>query len=124
MAIPSTTNINARSYVLKCAEFNGVKNEHSDSGYAITGRKIGHLYAVYSYGYWPLFVCDTRTDTWFINADKCSSTTSKHRSQCYPLGKDCAPLPRAQLDEMLSMAVYGWRPQAAAALKQYLLRSY
>jgi hypothetical protein len=27
MAIPSTTNINTRSYVLKCAEFNGVKNE-------------------------------------------------------------------------------------------------
>jgi hypothetical protein len=99
MTIPSTTNINTRSYVLKCAEFNGV----------ITGRKIGHLYAVYSYGYWPLFVCDTRTDTWFINADKCSSTTSKHRSQCYPLGKDCAPLPRAQLNEMLSMAVYGIR---------------
>ena len=104
MAIPSTTNINARSYVLKCAEFNGAKNGNSEDGYAVSGRRIGHLYAVYSYGYWPLFVCDPRTDTWFINADTFSRTTTKQRGQCYPHGKDCAPLPRAQLNEMLSMA--------------------
>lgn len=104
MKIPSTTNTNARPYVLKCQEFNGAKNDVSHSGYAIRGKRIGHLYAVYSYGYWPMFVCDTRTDTWFVNADKYGATTSKHQSQCYPHGKDCAPLPRAELNAMLSMA--------------------
>jgi hypothetical protein len=104
MKIPSTTNADARSYVLKCEEFNGAKNEHSRNGYAVSGRRIGHLYAVFSYGYWPMFVCDPRTDTWFVNAHRYSSTTSKQQHQCYPTGKDCAPVPTAELEEMLSMA--------------------
>jgi hypothetical protein len=95
MKIPSTANADARSYVLKCAEFNGSP---------VSGRKIGHLYVVYSYGYWPMFVCDPRTDTWFRNAHRYSNTTSKQSSQCYPTGKDCAPVPTAELEEMLSMA--------------------
>jgi hypothetical protein len=74
MPIPTTTNTNARKYVLKCHDFNGAKNSNSENGYAISGRRVGHLYVVYSYGYWPMFVCDTRTDTWFKNADKYSPT--------------------------------------------------
>lgn len=104
MKIPSTANADARSYVLKCAEFNGAKNEHSRNGYAVSGRKIGHLYVVYSYGYWPMFVCDPRTDTWFVNAHKYSSTTSKQSSQCYPRGKDCAPMGTDELNAMLELA--------------------
>jgi hypothetical protein len=104
MKIPSTANADARSYVLKCKEFNGAKNGHSRNGYAVSGRKVGHLYVVYSYGYWPMFVCDPRTDTWFVNAHRYSNTTSKQSSQCYPTGKDCAPVPTAELEEMLSMA--------------------
>lgn len=104
MTIPTTSNTNARPYVLKCEQFNGANNEHSRNGYAISGRKVGHLYVVLSYGYWPMFVCDPRTDTWFVNAHRFSSTTSKQSSQCYPHGKDCAPLPTDELDAMLEMA--------------------
>jgi hypothetical protein len=104
MKIPTVSNTNARQYVLKCQEFNGAKNDKSANKFAVSGRKVGHLYAVYSYGYWPMFVCDTRTDTWFTNCDKYSQTTSKQRSQCYPHGKDCAPLPVTELDAMLAMA--------------------
>ena len=104
MKISLVANTYARPYVLRCAEFNGAKNRLSDNGYAISGRRHAHLYAVYSYGYWPMFVCDTRTDTWFVNADKHGATTSKHQSQCYPRGKECAPLPKAELNAMLCMA--------------------
>jgi hypothetical protein len=104
MKIPTVTNGDARSYILNCQEFNGAKNEHSTNGYAISGRKAGHLYVVHSYGYWPLFVCDPRTDTWFVNAHGYSRTTSKHRGQCYPHGKDCAPLPTDEMNDMLEMA--------------------
>ena len=107
MSTPTTTNTNAREYVLKCHDFNGAKNEKSDNGYAISGRRVGHLYVVYSYGYWPMFVCDTRTDTWFKNADKYSPTTSKQSGQCWPHGKDCAPLPNEDLNEMLRIARIG-----------------
>ena len=41
------------------------------------------LYVVYSYGeHWPLFVWDGFD--WHENEDKCSPTTSKHRSQTNP----------------------------------------
>jgi len=104
MSIPTTTNTNVRPYVLKCEDFNGAKNKQSHNGYAISGRRIGHLYAVFSYGYWPMFMCDTRTDTWFQNCERFSNTTSKHAGYCHPYGKDCAPLPTAELDEMLRVA--------------------
>jgi hypothetical protein len=113
MKIPSAANNACRSYILKCQEFNGAKNEHSRNGYSVSGRRVGHLYAVYSYGYWPMYVCDPRTDTWFVNAHRYTSAasngnaTSKQQSQCYPHGKDCAPMSTAELDAMLSMAAGG-----------------
>ena len=104
MKFPDVANSDARPLVLKCKEFNGANNDKSTNGYAVSGRKVGYLYAVYSYGYWPMFVCDMRTDTWFANADKYSSTTSTHSGQCHPHGKDCAPLPTEVLTVMLEMA--------------------
>jgi hypothetical protein len=100
----TVTNNRARPHVLKCEEFNGAKNELSENGYAVSGRKVGHLYVVLSYGYWPMFVCDTRTDTWFINADRFGRTTTKQSGQCRPYGKECAPLPNEELDELLRVA--------------------
>lgn len=45
------------------------------------------LYVVYSYGtHWPLFAYDTTLNLWYENEDRCSRTTSKHRSQTHPLG--------------------------------------
>ena len=41
------------------------------------------LYVVYSYGdHWPLFVWDGFD--WYENEDKCSSTTSRHRTYAFP----------------------------------------
>lgn len=104
MKFPSVANANARPYVLRCEPFNGTVNKNSYNGFAVSGRKIGHLYVVYSYGYWPMFVCDTRSDTWFVNAHGYSQTTSKQQSQCYPHGKDCRPMPTEELDAMLALA--------------------
>jgi hypothetical protein len=104
MKIPSTANNNADQYILNCQEFNGAKNEHSRNGYSVSGRRVGHLYVVYSYGYWPMYVCDPRTDTWFVNAHRYSRTTSKQSSQCYPTGKDCAPMSTDELNAMLELA--------------------
>ncbi len=104
MKIPNAANNNCKDFVLNCEEFNGAKNEHSRNGYSVSGRRVGHLYVVYSYGYWPMYVCDPRTDTWFVNAHRYSATTSKQSSQCYPTGKDCAPVPTAELERMLELA--------------------
>lgn len=104
MKYPTTTNTDARSYVQSCTEFNGAKNDYSRNGYAISGRRVAHLYVVYSYGYWPMFLCDTRTDTWFINAHRYSATTSKHQSKCHPRGKDLMPLPIEELDRLIEQA--------------------
>jgi hypothetical protein len=44
------------------------------------------LYVIYSYGqHWPLFVWDETLSVWYENEDKCSRTTSRHRSQTNPL---------------------------------------
>lgn len=93
-----------KPYVLRCEEFNGAPNDNSRNGYALSGRRVGHLYVVLSYGYWPMFLCDTRTDTWFVNAHRYSNTTSKHAGQAYPHGKDLMPLPTEEMDFMLEQA--------------------
>jgi len=104
MKIPTTANSNAREYVLSCQPFNGAKNSNSVNGHSISGVRIGHLYVVWSYGHWPMFVCDTRTDTWFVNADKYSRTTTKQQGQCRPHGKNLASLPANELTRMVSIA--------------------
>lgn len=97
-------NTSARQYVLKCEEFKGSRNTYATGGHSVIGRRVKHFYVVYSYGYWPMFVCDTRTDTWFANSDKYSRTTSKHQGQCWPHGKNCAPLPTNELERLLNAA--------------------
>lgn len=106
MKIPSVNNTDMRQYVLNCQPFNGSPNKHSRNGFSLSGRLINHLYVVYSYGYWPLYVCDTRHPggLWFVNAHKYSSTTSKHGAQAYPTGKDCMPLPTDELTALIDEA--------------------
>lgn len=42
-------------------------------------------YVVYSYGrHWPLFIYVPHVSTWFENKDRCSTTTSKHRTFTHP----------------------------------------
>lgn len=93
-----------RPLVQACTEFDAGKNAESTTGYAISGRRVNHLYVVYSYGYWPMYVCDTRNKLWFANAGRFSRTTSKHQSHARPYNVELAHLPTAELDAMIDRA--------------------
>ena len=67
----------ARPYVQARNPF----QNHSSQLYAV--QHTPTLYVVYSYGsHWPLFVHDGFD--WHENEDRCSPTTSKHRTQTHP----------------------------------------
>ena len=81
MSKVKTSNCNARDYVKRLVEFKAnnlwsewVEFDHPEA-----------RYVVYSYDrHWPLFIYETRTNTWYENASKYSVTTSKHKSQGHP----------------------------------------
>ncbi len=52
----------------------------------LSGDWQGNKYVVNSYGWYPLFVFDEETGTWYENKDKYSVSTSKQKSQCSPTG--------------------------------------
>ena len=52
----------------------------------------GQLYVVYSYGpHYPLLVHDREERRWYVNTDRFSVTTSKHKTQCIPHGCTLEP---------------------------------
>ena len=69
-------------------------------------------YAVYSYGpHWPLFIYSHQTKTWYENADRYGTTTSKHHGQAHPL-TDTIKLPKEEmklLDQHGPVALTKWR---------------
>lgn len=69
----------------KARQFAQQRIPFTNSNGQLFGRwETPSLYVVYSYGqHWPLFVWDGTE--WYENEDKCSRTTSKHRSQTAPL---------------------------------------
>lgn len=76
--IAKVSGCKARPYVQAKQPF----TNHNKQLYAV--QHTPTLYVVYSYGdHWPLFVHDGFD--WYENEDKCSRTTSKHRSQTHPL---------------------------------------
>ena len=45
----------------------------------------GDFYVIYSYGWhFPMYAFNYKTNTWFVNKDKYSVTTSKHQTQAKP----------------------------------------
>lgn len=67
-------------------------------------RREGELYVVYSFGqHWPMFIHDGRTGQWFENEDRYSRTTSKHRTQCYPLGAMAPQTQKRSCSEMIAI---------------------
>jgi hypothetical protein len=80
-------NRDARQYVQRQLPFSGnnlyghlwsVGGEPTDGQYG---------YAVFSYGpHWPLWV--HTAGRWYGNEDKYGTTTSKHKTQTWPLGND------------------------------------
>ena len=50
----------------------------------LSARNEGHVYVVYSYGWYPLLVYHYASDRWFENSEKYSSSTSRQLSQCHP----------------------------------------
>ena len=106
MPTPKLNTTDVRPYVRAYKEFDAGKNPHSQTGYAISGRHYAHLYVVFSYGYWPMYVCDMRTGLWFANEGKASVTTTRHQSHARPVsvGSDMAWLPTHELDKMIDEA--------------------
>lgn len=73
-------NAACRSLVKACVPFKCHGSMYAEYVNASDGSRV---YVVYSYGpHWPLFVC--HDGTWYENIDRCSVTTSKHRSQSHP----------------------------------------
>lgn len=61
-----------------------VQNRIPFKGNNMYAEQRGDKYVVFSYGeHFPMFIYDN--GTWFENLDNYSVTTSKHRSQAYPL---------------------------------------
>jgi hypothetical protein len=88
-----TTNAGSRVFVQARRDFQGAN---------LFGQNRGNIYVVFSYGeHWPLFIYDKRNNTWFENADRYSSTTSKHRSQSHPL-TDTVKLSKAAMMQKLA----------------------
>ena len=96
-----TSNCNARGYVQRLVEFKAnnlwsewVEFDHPEA-----------RYVVYSYDrHWPLFIYESRTNTWFENTSKYSMTTSKHKSQANPWKDNAIGL---HVDDMIKVASDG-----------------
>jgi len=43
------------------------------------------LYIVYSYAWYPLFVCNMESGEWLENSERYSPSTSRQQSQAHPL---------------------------------------
>lgn len=102
---PRLPRINGRTCRAWVQERTGFQNSNGQL-YGQWEDKGGDArYVVYSYGeHWPLFAYVPRVSTWFENADKYSSTTSKHRSQAHPL---CDTV-KLDLIPMLTLAREGY----------------
>ena len=86
----------------KCRAFVKTRSTFTNSNKQLFGRyETPLLYVVYSYGeHWPLFVWDGFD--WYENEEKCSLTTSKHRSQTHPL-TPTIKLSRARILDLIQL---------------------
>lgn len=76
----------ARSYVQPKVPFKNSNGQLYAEWLGLDGRENSEArYCVYSYGpHWPLFIYVPHVNTWFENKDRCSTTTSKHRTFTHP----------------------------------------
>lgn len=97
-----TSNCNARRYVQSLVEF---KANNLWSEWVECMNTKDARYVVYSYDrHWPLFIYESRTNTWFENTSKYGVTTSKHKSQANPLKDNAIGL---HVDDMIKVASDG-----------------
>jgi len=69
----------------------------------LSGIAINKKYIIYSYGWYPLYICD-RHGIWYENTTKYSITTSKHKSQSHPWGSGkIIPKTHKQLKKIFSL---------------------
>ena len=113
------TRINGRKaseYVTQRQPFknsNGQLYGHWEGAGVPHSEGNGMRYVVCSYGeYWPLHIWDDLTRRWYSNADKYSTTTSRHHTQSHP-HCDTTLLP---LIAMRLLAREGYRALVAARL--------
>jgi hypothetical protein len=106
MSKVKTSNATARRYVQSLVEFRA-NNLWSEWVECMNTRDA--RYVVYSYDrHWPLFIYDVLTDTWFENASKYGTTTSKHKSQANPLVHNTEQkIVHLHVDDMIKVASDG-----------------
>lgn len=77
---------NSRGYVQRKEPFQNSNSQLYAEWLGLDGRENSEArYCVYSYGpHWPLFIYVPKVGTWFENKEKCSTTTSKHRTFTHP----------------------------------------
>lgn len=70
---------------------------------SVYARRLSLGYVVYSYGeHFPLFIFSSESGIWYVNADRYSATTSRHRSffMRHLDGLSIAKLPTASMHRM------------------------
>ena len=65
------------------------------------------VYVAYSYGYhFPMYVYDQKTQQWFGNSEKYSSTTTRHQGGARPRNVDITYTDTAMLKAIISAGGY------------------
>ena len=77
----SKNRVNNRDMHIQVTNCNTFEN-NNDTAW---GVHEGNLYIVYSYGsHFPMYIYDYKTEQWYGNGDKYSSTTSRHQNYARP----------------------------------------
>jgi hypothetical protein len=85
VAILSITNMTTRIRNSDMHKYTSGCQTFQNNNETAWGEHKGDLYIVYSYGYhFPMYIYDYKTQEWYGNEDKYSSTTSRHQSQARP----------------------------------------
>jgi len=98
--MPKVSNSKARQKVMNRQEFTGSNTFGRWTGSTI--NSYYYKYVVYSYGeHFPLFVWCPITTNWYVNSDKYSTSTSRHKSQLSPLCH-CIEMTTSELKSLIN----------------------
>ena len=79
------TQLDARRYILSKKSFEG-SNIHAEWKESFWTDGEDRIYAVYSYGWYPIFLYSELAGQWFCTDDGYSQTTKKQMSRIFPYG--------------------------------------
>lgn len=68
-------------------------------GTNLSGVKVGKMYIVYSYGWYPIYL--HLSNQWYRNSNKYSPTTSTHSTHSCPNSDDILPLTHDEIKALI-----------------------